>query len=888
MTDYAFYEVAITDQSGGAVRLAPNARITVTDPATGLTAAGLTQNGQPVPYVTTDGKGAAAFTSTLGSVQITSPGGLSRVLTSPDYVSDQAAAAKSSADAAAASATTAAAPTDGAVANVVNTAGSQTQTAMDARYKAPIASKGTDLVTNGTGLLRDATNFSTSFTFNGADAPTGASGSFVPKTGAAQSASTDESMPFDPAKPYRLSFQARQTVAGAVSKLYGAIVPYDVGGNAIGPANYMFISGTQTTLAADLKPGDTTIKLASAANWYGSGAKPAGSAYYFRSIQFWDYTDVAGKTWAPYTYTRHTLASDVYADGGVDTATNTITLRAAYAGTLVPAGTAVSQPSAGGSYLYMPSALNVVVPETWTTYADTFDAGVFPPASQAVPGTGAATWSTGVPPATAQVRVGWLLNYAPTSGRHAIAAVSFSDAAAANAAVATKLSIADAVATYAPKVDLVGSLPAKSYIAHRAGAARFGEYSMAGYDSAAADGFSLEADVRVLSDGVLVMNHDATVDRTMTGTGNVSAKTSTDWAALRVKPSMRGGARFPSVTWEQVLERFGGRHVLVPEVKDPAALNPLIDSITSRGLHRAVILQSFTRSDVDAAVAAGICSMWLSDTVTDFVSVKSAGIEWLGVSSTVANRATYIANAVAAGLKVSVWTIDDAATANAVFAEGASSVFSDDPWWVSGKFDARDGDPYAELVAWPHALSVSDDAGFGLLTLRGSREFGKMQAAGSGTVTSLQSWAGVRASGNVEITATLRFAGPAAAEDRWAGIAFGVWPDESSYIDGASPGQSGYHALIRRNMQMGLYRFAPNVGATSLGSYTTGATPLAVGAEGTVRVRLRITATDVSFTNLNTGATITVADTTYRNPGRLALTLNGADCFVSNVSVVDL
>lgn len=85
-TDYDFYEVAITDSVGGIVRLAPGKSITVTDPGTGATAAGLKQNGQPVSTVTTDAKGAAAWTSTQGCVKITAPNGLSRVVYSPTYI----------------------------------------------------------------------------------------------------------------------------------------------------------------------------------------------------------------------------------------------------------------------------------------------------------------------------------------------------------------------------------------------------------------------------------------------------------------------------------------------------------------------------------------------------------------------------------------------------------------------------------------------------------------------------------------------------------------------------------------------------------------------------------------------------------------------------------
>lgn len=101
---YAFFDVLVYDDLGGAVRLARNAqRVMVTDPATGLTAAGLTVSGQPVPWVTSDAHGAVSFSCDLGGVIITGPNGLAREVRSTQYL-DEVAAAPAAAQAAADSA----------------------------------------------------------------------------------------------------------------------------------------------------------------------------------------------------------------------------------------------------------------------------------------------------------------------------------------------------------------------------------------------------------------------------------------------------------------------------------------------------------------------------------------------------------------------------------------------------------------------------------------------------------------------------------------------------------------------------------------------------------------------------------------------------------------
>lgn len=137
MTDYRFTRVLVWDNLGGGVKAARNQTVTATDPTSGVAAAGLKVSGQPVSSLTSDSSGHVDFTSTQGTVRITSQFGFWQDITSPDWVSEQATSAGNSATAAANSAATASATTDTAIANNVNTAGTQTRNALDGRY-API------------------------------------------------------------------------------------------------------------------------------------------------------------------------------------------------------------------------------------------------------------------------------------------------------------------------------------------------------------------------------------------------------------------------------------------------------------------------------------------------------------------------------------------------------------------------------------------------------------------------------------------------------------------------------------------------------------------------------------------------------------------------------
>lgn len=294
-------------------------------------------------------------------------------------------------------------------------------------------SRGTDLVTNGTGYLKNNTNFK-SFVADLVDVPTGATASFKAPSTAYLILMADELIPFDPNKSYRFAWQARQTVPGATDRHSGFIVPYDASGWAIAPQNYAYVINTTTTLAKELKPGDTTVTLESAANYYGTSGKPAGTATHLRGLIFWDYVDPQGKAWAVGSYSRNVYLG-LWDDGGVNG--NVITLRAPWAGPTKAAGTPVSNSTSGGSYVYTPSASAVTVPEQWTKMGgDVFSAGIMAPEAQQFPGTGSATWGQGLPPGTAAIKVGWLMNLAPIpantiKGITSIAGISFSDAAAA-------------------------------------------------------------------------------------------------------------------------------------------------------------------------------------------------------------------------------------------------------------------------------------------------------------------------------------------------------------------------------------------------------------------------------------------------------------------------
>ncbi|MEC4017814.1 glycerophosphodiester phosphodiesterase [Streptomyces sp. H27-D2] len=173
-----------------------------------------------------------------------------------------------------------------------------------------------------------------------------------------------------------------------------------------------------------------------------------------------------------------------------------------------------------------------------------------------------------------------------------------------------------------------GALPPVTYTAHRGGALEAPENSMSGLAAAFASRTAqvLDFDTRMLRDGTLVVMHDATLDRTTDRTGPVRALTARQWKAVRLRPGVlrrgKGGAAGavggskggsgpghgkrdkahhrkghprraehpPTVA--QVLDRFGGRSVLLLEAKDPSSIHKLARLIRARHLTESVFVNT--------------------------------------------------------------------------------------------------------------------------------------------------------------------------------------------------------------------------------------------------------------------------------------------------------
>lgn len=151
---------------------------------------------------------------------------------------------------------------------------------------------------------------------------------------------------------------------------YLGFASYDIDDHHIGSQHYLkHVGSTDTTLAADLNPGDQQIILTDATGWYDGDVLPRASQR--RSLAWYGYQDSTGHTYADYTYTRN-VALDLWDENSISG--NVITLRKPWDGPALSAGDAVRNARTGGTFDY-PLASGQVIPQSETAYSVTIGGG---------------------------------------------------------------------------------------------------------------------------------------------------------------------------------------------------------------------------------------------------------------------------------------------------------------------------------------------------------------------------------------------------------------------------------------------------------------------------------------------------------------------------------
>jgi glycerophosphoryl diester phosphodiesterase len=248
------------------------------------------------------------------------------------------------------------------------------------------------------------------------------------------------------------------------------------------------------------------------------------------------------------------------------------------------------------------------------------------------------------------------------------------------------------------------SLLSRSLIyAHRGGAALRPENTLLAFDhglSLGADG--LELDVHLSRDGVVVVHHDRTLDRTTSARGPLAALTADELGALdaaahftpagsRDTPWRGQGVGVP--TFQQVLERYPGVPLLVElKVGAPELIEQIVALIRAAKAVERVALGSFHTGVLKAvrrlepALRTGasreetrwaLYRSWVRWPLRQPAYDEFQVPETSGRTRVVSPQ--FVAHAHRAGVAVKVWTVDDRADIDRLLDWGVDAIISDRP-----------------------------------------------------------------------------------------------------------------------------------------------------------------------------------------------------------------
>lgn len=220
--------------------------------------------------------------------------------------------------------------------------------------------------------------------------------------------------------------------------------------------------------------------------------------------------------------------------------------------------------------------------------------------------------------------------------------------------------------------------------AHRGASGSAPENTLAAFraaEAAGADG--IELDVQLSRDGVPVVLHDDTVDRTTDGAGRA------DRLLLRELKSLDAGGWFdpafagePLPTLEEVLRWAGGRLRLNVEIKVSAAAFAVLELLRSFPLARVLVssfehglLESLRRSDPDLSLAFLLDSPFWRRVLG---RAEACGAESLNPRHDRVSRNLVVA-CHRLGMAVYPWTVDDPRRLEVLCRLGVDGVFTNVP-----------------------------------------------------------------------------------------------------------------------------------------------------------------------------------------------------------------
>lgn len=215
------------------------------------------------------------------------------------------------------------------------------------------------------------------------------------------------------------------------------------------------------------------------------------------------------------------------------------------------------------------------------------------------------------------------------------------------------------------------------------------ENSLSSFRRAVAEGYEyVETDVHATSDGVVVVHHDGSLDRTTDGAGAIATQ---PWSVVK---NAKIGGREAVSRLEDVLEELPGTKFNI-DVKADSAVQPFVDVLARTGAHDRVAAASFSDFRlarlrklagpklVTSMGPGSVAALWADGWVPLLPlralargAMAQVPVEQSGL--TIVDK-PFVRAAERAGVEVHVWTIDDPAEMRRLLDLGVHGLVSDRP-----------------------------------------------------------------------------------------------------------------------------------------------------------------------------------------------------------------
>jgi glycerophosphoryl diester phosphodiesterase len=247
-------------------------------------------------------------------------------------------------------------------------------------------------------------------------------------------------------------------------------------------------------------------------------------------------------------------------------------------------------------------------------------------------------------------------------------------------------------------VNILLDSAARVVVGHRGNRAHAPENTIESFAQAVAAGAdAIEFDVHISADGIPVVHHDPTLNRTTDGSGEIGRMPlaelrRVDAGARFTKdgknfPYRGAGHRIPR--FEEVVEAFPSIPLLI-EIKDPLASVQVRRIIEERNAVDRVVVDSFKpgalRPFVGSEIALGASRDGISRVLRESLGGRSLGqpafqaictpLSYYGMPLPVKRFARVARKH---DVRVHVWTVNDPAVARDLWLAGVNGIISDDP-----------------------------------------------------------------------------------------------------------------------------------------------------------------------------------------------------------------